>query len=116
MGTSTTTPPQPFSWECGLPTMRAPGLRRARLDQSSEAGALSPRPSDSGLTKRGLEVPPTLLFIGGPGGSHPLEEGWEARLRTLCPSGAVSSSHPPPSQHLGQGPRGPWDMGEQGRR
>nr|XP_058922120.1 macrophage colony-stimulating factor 1 isoform X2 [Kogia breviceps] len=63
MGTSTTTPPQPFSWECGLPTMRAPGLRRAGLDQSSEAGALSPRPSDSGLTKRGLEDAPHAADI-----------------------------------------------------
>lgn len=63
MGTSTTTPPQPFSWECGLPTMRAPGLRRARLDQSSEAGALSPRPSDSGL-REGWRCPPRCYLSG----------------------------------------------------
>lgn len=43
-------------------------------------------------------MPPTLLiFIVGPGGSRPLEEGWQARLRTLCPPGAVFFSHSPPS-------------------
>lgn len=37
-------------------------------------------------------MPPTLLiFIVGPGGSRPLEGGWQARLRTLCPSGLCSS-------------------------
>lgn len=35
MGASTTTPPQPFSSQCGLPTTRAP-------DQSSEAGVPLP--------------------------------------------------------------------------
>lgn len=57
-----------------------------------------------------------LIFIVGPGGSHPLEGGWQAWLRTLCPSEAVSSSHSPPSHHLGQGPRGLWDVAEQGGR
>lgn len=37
VGASASTPPQPFSWECGLPTMSKhsclPGL-----DQSSQAG------------------------------------------------------------------------------
>lgn len=42
VGTAATTPPQPFSRECGLPTMRAPGLGRAGLDQSSQAGAPLP--------------------------------------------------------------------------
>lgn len=27
MGVSTTTHPQPFSWECGLPTTRAPACQ-----------------------------------------------------------------------------------------
>ena len=42
VGTATTTPPQPFSRECGPPTMRAPGLGRAGPDQSSQAGAPLP--------------------------------------------------------------------------
>lgn len=50
-------------------------------------------------------MPPTLLmFIVGPGGSHSLEEGWEARLRTLCASGTVSSSHSPPSHTWARDP------------
>lgn len=47
--------------------------------------------------------PTLLMFIMGPGGSHSLEEGWEAPLRTLCASGTV----------MGQGPRCPKDVEEQ---
>lgn len=50
-------------------------------------------------------MPPTLLiFIVGPGGSRPLEGGWQARLRTLCPSGAVFFSHSPPSNTWARDP------------
>lgn len=37
-----------------------------------------------------------LIFIVGPGGSRLLEGGWQARLRTLCPSAAVFFSHSSP--------------------
>lgn len=40
MGASTTTPPQLFSWECDLPTARAPALPGP--EQSSEAGVPLP--------------------------------------------------------------------------
>lgn len=42
-------------------------------------------------------LPTLLIFIVGPGGAHPLEEGEEARPRTLCTSGAVSCCVSPPS-------------------
>ncbi|CAM9304163.1 unnamed protein product [Rangifer tarandus platyrhynchus] len=54
-------------------------------------------------------MPPTLLiFIRGPGGSHPLKEGCRARLGTLCPSGVISSAHSP------LGPRRPTGHGGAG--
>lgn len=42
-------------------------------------------------------LPMLLIFIVGPGGAHPLEEGEEARPRTLCTSGTVSCCISPPS-------------------
>ncbi|XP_029802364.1 macrophage colony-stimulating factor 1 isoform X6 [Suricata suricatta] len=76
------------------------------LTRAARLGSLCPRPSDSGLTRReGWRMPSKLLiFIVGPGGSRPLEEGWEARLRTPCASGAVSSSSFPPSHAWARDP------------
>lgn len=50
-----------------------------------------------------------LIFVVGPGGSHPLEGGWQAWLRTLRPSGAVlfSRSLQPA---LGPGTQGHMDV------
>lgn len=112
MGPASTSPPQPTllgARPAHHQTSSLPGL-----DLHSQAGDPMPRLSDpqpaSQPTEREPGAAPLLpLVTGGPGGSHALEDGGQARLRTLArPSGAAPSSHSLPTCQ--------WRVGAQGGR